>query len=284
MRSGEVLDGVVRQLRRQLGDGPTDGELLAQFANSRDEAAFAALVRRHGGLVFGVARRQLGDRQSAEDVFQVTFLALARQAPRLGRPVSLVNWLYTVARRHARKARLAALRRTARHKQLTPSAPSPDPLSEITARELLGVIDDELARLPETYRLPLLLCAIEGLSREEAAARLGWSPGAVKGRLERGREMLRTRLEARGLAMPAVMATPLATDAYAVPAALIAATNRAAVAALTAPAAWGSLKLLAAFAALFTGLGTVALVAQTNRERERPEVEARQTPVAHAPG
>ena len=91
MRSGEVLDGVVRQLRRQLGDAPTDCELLARFADLRDEGAFEALVRRHGGLVFGVARRQLGDPQSAEDVFQATFLALARQARRLGRPVSLVN-------------------------------------------------------------------------------------------------------------------------------------------------------------------------------------------------
>jgi RNA polymerase sigma factor (sigma-70 family) len=284
MRSGEVLDGVVRQLRRQLGDAPTDGELLARFADLRDEGAFEALVRRHGGLVFGVAGRQLGDRQSAEDVFQATFLALARQARRLGRPVSLVNWLYTVALRQARKARLADMRRTARHNRLTPAAASTDPLSEITARELVAVIDDELARLPETYRLPLLLCAIEGLSREEAAARLGWSPGAVKGRLERGREMLRTRLEARGLAVPAVMASLLATDAYAVPAAVIAATNRAAVAALTAPAAWGSLKLLTAFAAMLTGVGTVALVAQASREHERPEFEAPQPPVAHAPG
>src|SRR5262249_3598460 len=155
------------------------------------------------------ARRQLGDRQSAEDVFQGTFLALAHQAPRLGRPVSLVNWLYTVALRQARKARLAAMRRAARHSQLTPPAPSPDPLSAITALELPAVIDDELARLPEPYQLPLLLCAIEGLSREEAAARLGWSPGAVKGRLERGRELLRTRLEARGLAVPAMMASLL---------------------------------------------------------------------------
>jgi RNA polymerase sigma factor (sigma-70 family) len=284
MRSGEVLDGVVRQLRRQLGDAPTDGELLAQFAGSRDEAAFAALVRRHGGLVFGVARRQLGDRQSAEDIFQTTFLALARQAARLGRPLSLVNWLYTVALREARNARLAAMRRAARHDRLTPSAPSPDPLADITARELVAVIDDELARLPERYRLPLLLCAVEGLSREEAAARLGWSPGAVKGRLERGRERLRMRLEARGLAVPAVMASLLTTDAYAVPAALIAATNRAAVAALSIPAAWGSLKLLTAFAALFTGVGTIALVAQASRERERPEVGAPQFPAAHAPG
>src|SRR5437773_7897871 len=134
MRSGEVLDSVVRQLRRQLGDAPTDGELLEQFASSRDEAAFAALVRRHGGLVFGVARRQLGDRQSAEDVFQATFLALARQAPRLGRPASLVNWLYTVALRNARQARVSAARRHARHAQLTPVAPA-DPLAEATGRQ-----------------------------------------------------------------------------------------------------------------------------------------------------
>jgi RNA polymerase sigma factor (sigma-70 family) len=236
MSSGEILTGVVRHLRRQCGDAPSDGDLLVRFAAGRDEAAFAELVRRHGGLVLGVARRQLGDRQRAEDVFQATFLALARQAPRLGRPDSLVNWLYTVALRQARKTQLAVSRRAARHARLAPAPAPADPLSEITGRELVLVLDEELARLPEAYRLPLLLCAVEGLSREEAAQRLGWSPGAVKGRLERGRELLRGRLAARGMTVPAVLAGLLAADATAaVPRTLIQATARAAVGVLAAP-------------------------------------------------
>src|SRR5205085_12416199 len=93
MLTGDILTGVVRDLRARLGDAPADAQLLARFAAGRDEAAFAELVRRYGGLVFGVARRQLGDRQQAEDVVQATFLALARQAPRLGRPTPLANRL-----------------------------------------------------------------------------------------------------------------------------------------------------------------------------------------------
>src|SRR5262245_45698453 len=195
MSPSSIQASVLRYLQGQAG-GPTDGELLARYAQRRDEAAFAELVRRHGGLVLGVARRQLGDRQQAEDVFQATFLALARQGPRLGRPASLVNWLYTVALRQARNTRLALSRRAARHATLAPPRRAADPLAEVSGRELIAVIDEELARLPEAYRLPLLLCAVEGLSREEAAARLGWSAGAVKGRLERGRELLRRRLAA----------------------------------------------------------------------------------------
>src|SRR4051794_23875951 len=128
MRDGDGLAAVVRHLRRRYGAAPTDGELLARFVHERDESAFAELVRRHGGLVLGVARRQLGDRDSAHDVFQATFLALARQSARLGRPPSLVNWLYTVALRQAHKARDAAARRSALHRGLTPRPSSADPL------------------------------------------------------------------------------------------------------------------------------------------------------------
>src|SRR5205814_271826 len=107
------------------------------------------------------------DHQQAEDVFQATFLALARSAARLGRPTCLASWLYTVALRQARKARLRAARRAAREAALPRGRSSPaDPLEEISGRELLGLIDEELARLPEAYRLPLLLCGVQGLSRE----------------------------------------------------------------------------------------------------------------------
>jgi RNA polymerase sigma factor (sigma-70 family) len=210
MSSGESLKGVVRHLRSQLGDAPADIELLTRYAQRRDEAAFAALVRRHGSLVFGVARRQLADSDQAEDVFQATFLALARSAVRLGRPVSLASWLYTVALRQARKVRLRATRRAAREQALLPRPPAADPLDEITGRELVSLIDEELARLPEAYRLPLLLCGVQGLSREEAARQLGWSDGVVKGRLERGRRQLAARLAKRGIAPSTMLLAPLA--------------------------------------------------------------------------
>src|SRR5206468_5814511 len=132
-----------------------------------------------------------------------------------GRPV-LANWLYTVALRQARKARAGDARREARDRAAPPAAEGTDPLDEITARELLQVIDDELARLPDRLRLPVLLCCVQGLSREEVAARLGLSEGTVRGRLERGRRRLAARLAARGLAPSALLLAPLA--ALAVPA------------------------------------------------------------------
>jgi RNA polymerase sigma factor (sigma-70 family) len=222
MDSGEILEGVVRQLRTQLGDAAADVELLTRYAQGRDEAAFASLVRRHGGLVLGVACRQLADRHEAEDVFQATFLALARSAPRLGRPASLANWLYTVALRLARKARLRAARRAAREQAAPRPAPSPDPLAEMTGRELVRVLDEELAQLPERYRQPLVLCGVQGLARDEAARQLGWSDGVFKGRLERGRRLLAARLARRGLGPSALALAPLAVAA--VPGDLLAST------------------------------------------------------------
>src|SRR4051794_40811177 len=101
----EPLSRLVDDLRQVYGPAPTDGGLLSRFVRRRDEEAFAELVARHGGLVLGVARRHVPDRQAAEDVVQATFLALAKVAPRLGQPQSLINWLYTVAVRQAKKAR-----------------------------------------------------------------------------------------------------------------------------------------------------------------------------------
>jgi RNA polymerase sigma factor (sigma-70 family) len=273
MSSGDMLTGVVRQIKARLGDAAPDVELLGRYAQRRDEAAFAELVQRYGGLVLGVARRQLPDRQQAEDVFQATFLALARSAARLGRPASLANWLYTVALRGARKARLQAARRQAFVRTLA-SRPEPavDPLAEISGRELLERIDAELARLPEKYRVPVLLCCVQGLSREEAARQLGWSDGKIKGRLERGRRRLAERLTRRGLAPEALGLAPL--GAAAVPGDLLTRTASlgatpwsqslpAAVAALAAAGA--SRKILAAallasvLAAGLVGLAFAAL-------------------------
>lgn len=204
------LTHVIRHLRSE----PEDPVLLDRYARGNDQAAFAGLVRRYGPLVFGVARRQLADRHQAEDVFQATFLALARSATRLERRPMLANWLYTVALRQARKARARDARRGARERgaPLRPSAGG-DPLDAITGRELLQAVDYELARLPDRLRFPVLLCCVQGLSREDAARRLGVSVGAVRGRLERGRQQLAARLAARGLAPTALILATLATAA-----------------------------------------------------------------------
>src|SRR5262245_53774406 len=211
MNSGSAETNVMRYLRVQAGDPATDGDLLARYVRGRDESAFAAVVQRYGGLVLGVARRQLADRDQADDVFQATFLALARAADRLGRHAPLANWLYTVALRQSRKLRARAARRRGYETAcVAPPAPSADPLEEITGRELLRVVDEELARLPEKFRVPVLLCGVQGLSREEAARQIGCSVNTVKGRLERGRQRLAARLAHRGLAPAAIVLAPLA--------------------------------------------------------------------------
>jgi RNA polymerase sigma factor (sigma-70 family) len=178
---------------------------LAQWIGQRDEAAFADLVARHGPMVLGLCRRVLGDVQHAEDVFQATFLVLARKAANLRRPEALPGYLYGVALRLARKSREAARRELVQASLGTrePADPHPDPLDVLSGRELLTLLDDEVARLPEVYRLALLLCVMQGRPVEEAARLLGWSVGSVRGRLARGRERLRNQLSRRGLDLSA---------------------------------------------------------------------------------
>jgi HlyD family secretion protein len=177
---------------------PTDADLLGRFVGGRDHHAFADLVRRHGPMVFGVCRRILRDPHDAEEAFQVTFLVLVRKAGQIGRPERLANWLYGVAHRVSRKARVTAARRGAHERAAslaltTPVTVGPD------QTELRAVLDEELVTLPEKYRAPLVLCYLEGLTNEEAARRLGWPPGSMSYRLARGRELLRRRLARRGL-------------------------------------------------------------------------------------
>jgi RNA polymerase sigma factor (sigma-70 family) len=258
----------------QLGDGP----LLARFVRHRDEAAFAELVRRHGPLVLGAARRRLADRHAAEDVFQATFLALARQAARLTRRGPLAGWLYTVASRLARKEQARAARRADLAALPPPGGAAADPLAEVSGRELLRVVDDELARLPERYRLPVLLCGLEGLTRDEAAARLGWSLGAFRGRLERGRGLLRERLTKRGLTVPVVLAAALAADtAAAVPPELLRSVTRAALAVPVGGGPLTALTAAAVVAVLGVGLGAGALPGG------RPEAPTDPPPPAASP-
>ncbi len=187
---------------------PNDAELLRRWVERREEDAFTALVARHGRMVLNVCRRVLGNSHDAEDVFQAVFLILARKGAGLRHPEALPGWLHGVAVRLASNARKAAARRrSAGAYSLESEArdPHPDPLDALSARELLGLIDREIARLPEAYRLPLVLCDLEGRTQPEAAHLLGWTLGSFRGRLMRGRERLRARLTRRGIA-PAVLA------------------------------------------------------------------------------
>ncbi len=229
------LDAAVRHVRGLLqadrdADLP-DRVLLERFATGRDEAAFAALVRRHGPLVLGVCRRVLGQEQDAEDAFQATFVILARKAGSVRKRDALASWLYGVAHRVARKARG---RRDREKSQPAPgmTCPPVDPVAEVSWREVCAALEEELARLPEKYRAPLVLCYLEGQTRDDAARRLGWSPGRVKVRLERGRRLLRGRLARRCITLSlALLAAALAPQTWAavVPAALALAAVRLAL-------------------------------------------------------
>src|SRR5687767_5633445 len=139
----------------------TDRGLLERFARECDEAAFAALVQRHGPMVLRVCRGVLGHEQDAEDAFQAVFLVLARKAAVLRWQESIGGWLYEVSRRLAREARAKGLKRRAREERTAPRQ-SADPLEEMTGRELLEVLDEELLRLSDSYRDPLVLCCLEG--------------------------------------------------------------------------------------------------------------------------
>ena len=204
-----LLDHLRRLARRRDRDPSSDGALLSRFVSARDGAAFEELVQRHGPMIYAVCRRALHDAHAAEDALQATFLVLARRASTVRPGGSLAAWLHGVARRVVFRAG-AALRRRRLRESATPVAdPSDgrqrDPLSELTAREFLATVDEEVARLPEVYRLPVLLCCLEGRTQEEAARLLGWTVGSVKGRLERGRKRLYERLAKRGLAPSAML-------------------------------------------------------------------------------
>jgi RNA polymerase sigma factor (sigma-70 family) len=248
---------ILRRLR-ELAVAPTDAasdrDLLERFTRGRDEDAFAALLRRHGPMVWRVCRRVVRCSGDAEDAFQATFLRLARHAGSIRARESAAGWLYSVAGNVARKLRDAAARRT-RLERLAPPRAGVDPLTDVSARELLDTLDHELNRLPEKYRAPLVLCYLEGIAREEAARQLGCPLGTLKGRLERGKELLRLALERRGLSLSVALASVLVggrSAEAAVPALLTRTTLHAAL--LTTPARGLALGKLAAVCVLVLGL------------------------------
>jgi RNA polymerase sigma factor (sigma-70 family) len=218
-----VLEHIRRLFRAPAPGQSTDGQLLERFAAYRDQAAFTALVERHGPMVWGVCRRLLADANDADDAFQGTFLVLAQKAASIRRRDSAGSWLHGVAYRVARRIRAAASARRA-HERQAMSAPQLDPAREAAWRELRPLLDEELTRLPEKYRAPLVLCYLEGKTREEAARHLSWPEGTVAGRLARGRDLLRDRLARRGIALSATaLASALSeqTGQAAMPAALV---------------------------------------------------------------
>jgi RNA polymerase sigma factor (sigma-70 family) len=205
----EPLAHYLRRLATEPAKETPDAALLGRFISEGDGAAFAALVERHGPLVLAVCRRILDDAHDAEDAFQAAFLVLARRATTVYPREALAAWLHGVARRVALKTRCARARqsRAGRHLPPSPVDPHPDPLAELSVRELLCLVDDEVRQLPEVYRLPVILCCLEGRSLEEAARLLGWTPYSVKGRLQRGRARLHQRLARRGLSLSAALTT-----------------------------------------------------------------------------
>jgi len=233
MATSQMIE-VVQYLRTAMlvrdGAGLTDEQLLGCFVAQRDEAAFAALVRRHGPMVLGVCRRVLGHVQDAEDAFQATFLVLARKAASIATRALLANWLYGVAYNTAIKARATTARRRLREKQVT-EMPEPEAVEQDLWNDLQPLLDQELSRLPDRYRVPIVLCELEGKSRKEAALQLGVPEGTIASRLARARTLLARKLVQRGVSLSGVALAGLLSAQQAsacVPAALVVSTAKAA--------------------------------------------------------
>ncbi|HEV3257148.1 MAG TPA: sigma-70 family RNA polymerase sigma factor [Gemmataceae bacterium] len=228
------MNQIMQQLRRMVlvaeGTELTDGQLLEAFLRHRDEAALAALVRRHAPLVWGVCRRLLPHYHDAEDAFQATFLVLVRKAASVMPREMVANWLYGVARQTALKARATAAKRKEREKQVT-EMPEPAEAEQDRWHDLRPLLEQEMSRLPDRYRAVLVLCDLQGKTRKEAARCLDVPEGTVAGRLARARGMLAKRLLRRGVTlsggMLAVAFAEQVTSAG-VPPALLSSTLKAA--------------------------------------------------------
>ena len=215
-------------LASRNGDDVTDGELLEAYVARRDAAAFTALLRRHGGLVLNVCRGVLHNEHDAEDAYQAAFLILARKAASIRRLASVGGWLYQVAHNVALKAKAARRRDTERP---VSEVSASDPAAAMARQELCAALAEEMQRLPDKYRAPLVLCYLENLTTGEAARRLRWPVGTIKVRLMQGRDLLRKRLCRRGFDLPAVGVVSLLllrSASTAAPAALVRQTVQAA--------------------------------------------------------
>jgi RNA polymerase sigma factor (sigma-70 family) len=262
----------VRQMAGEAAAARTDGELLGSFVRQRDDAALTGLIERHGPMVWGVCRRLLREQADAEDAFQATFLVLVQKAATIRDRPAVGNWLYGVARQTAGRLRcnLARLhRRELQMAELPQRATQAAPCGD----EVLGLLDEEVGRLPQKYRVLVVLCDLEGRTRKDVARQLGCPEGTVAGRLARARALLARRLARRGVALSAgavlsqqgaSAATPAAVVFSTVKAASLVAAGQAAglVSARVAALTHGVLKtmLLSKVKALMVVLATAALV------------------------
>ena len=191
-------ESVVREFQRLLEPGTvaglTERQVLERFAERGDPVAFEAIVTRHGPMVYTVCRQMLRDPNDVDDAAQATFLILIKKAGRIRQPERLGPWLYGVTFRVAHR-----LRTRPTTSDLPENLAGPRLAGPVEDNEQLAMLHDEIQRLPEKYRVPIVLCCIEGLSHDEAASRLGWPIGTVHGRLSRARERLRDRLTRRGV-------------------------------------------------------------------------------------
>ncbi len=279
----ELVHTVCRAAAADRLSAEPDAALLDRLHPVWDAAAFEVLVRRHSRTVLAAGRSVLRDDADVHDAFQATFLVLLRNAKTVRRGLSLSRWLYGVARKVALKARARAVAVGKREAK----AAKPERHTDVDPgwRETCDLLVRELARLPESFRRPLELCYFDGLTREEAAAALGVSTGAVRGRLERGRELLRTRLEGRGVSLSVgMLALALVNSAAAVSPRLIQSVLSAAsgsasptVAALVEGFAMtgfkGVMSVLVACAVGFVGLAWVGLPAAA-RPDDKPAMKA----------
>ena len=292
-----ALGGLLRQLRRVNlpQDSLTDRQLLEDFLSRHDEVAFAALMRRHGPMVWGVCRRLLPNEADAEDAFQATFVILVRKAASIAQRGAVGNWLYGVAHRTALKAKAMNRKRLA--KEQAAGAISRRATEEEVWQELLPLLDEELSRLPDRYRTVIVLCDLEGLTAREAARQLHCPQGTVASRLARGRALLARRLGRRGPALSGTVLTAAlargATSAGMPPRVVVAFTTRAAKLAAAGQAASalsarvaalteGVLKtmlltklrlttaIVLALAVLGTGTGLLLGQGQAGEQREAP--------------
>ncbi len=228
---------ILRHLRRLLQaprvEALTDGQLLEQFVVHQEEQAFEALLQRHGPMVLGLCRRVLQNTSDADDAMQATFLVLVSKASSIAKRESVGSWLYGVAYRIALRAKARNARRRVHETPMAkiPDIPHDESPDQQSGHELWPALDEEVERLPEKYRAPMVLCYLQGYTNVEAARQLCWSPGTLQGRLARARQLLRTRLARRGLllwggAVASAAAPPAALATL--PPALIAATIRTA--------------------------------------------------------
>lgn len=208
----QPLNGVLQHIRKVAAVHTyrelSDCDLLERFVGARDEAAFTILIERHGPMVLGVCRRALPNFHDADDACQATFLVLARKASSVRKKTSLSAWLHGVACRVAANLKRDHARRKTREHGVDAPAPK-DPAAEVSWREVQAILDDELQRLPERYRAPLILCYLECMTRDEAAMQLGLSPTTLYGRLERARDLMRACLTKRGLTLGAAVSAAI---------------------------------------------------------------------------